>query len=92
MLSIQSLNAAALALITHDVVTTADDTMARPTPCGGLPSVGWQGQWCGRQSARTASNRNTAIRPASASTSSGVPWRTRPERFKKPIPTGTSIG
>lgn len=33
---IRRLNAAAVALITHDVVTTTDQAMTRPTPC-----VGW---------------------------------------------------
>lgn len=35
MQSLQSLNAAALALITHDVVTTPDEAMTNPTPCTG---------------------------------------------------------
>jgi uncharacterized protein (TIGR03086 family) len=35
MQSIQSLNAAAVAMITHDVVTTPDEAMTSPTPCKG---------------------------------------------------------
>jgi uncharacterized protein (TIGR03086 family) len=35
MRSILSLNAAALGLITHDVVATTDETMTRETPCAG---------------------------------------------------------
>jgi uncharacterized protein (TIGR03086 family) len=35
MRSIRSLNAAALGLITHDVVATADEAMTRETPCAG---------------------------------------------------------